>query len=98
MKLWSRVKSLMRNLFRKQQVESQLDDEVRASALGLILGLCACAGALRAMRSVLYGVGVYDTSTIVAVVLVPAAVTAIATAAPTLRIAGIDPAKTLREE
>jgi len=30
MKLWSRVKSLLRNLFRKQQVESQLDDEVRA--------------------------------------------------------------------
>ena len=30
MKLWSRVKSGCRNLFRKQQVESQLDDEVRA--------------------------------------------------------------------
>ncbi len=30
MKLWSRVNSLLRNLFRKQQVESQLDDEVRA--------------------------------------------------------------------
>src|SRR5271166_320014 len=29
MKLWSRVHSLLRNLFRKQQVESQLDDEVR---------------------------------------------------------------------
>ena len=71
---------------------------VRASALGLILGLFVCAGALRAMRSVLYGVGVYDSSTILAVVLLLAAVTAIATAVPTLRIAGIDPAKTLREE
>lgn len=71
---------------------------VRASALGLILGLFVCAGALRAMRSVLYGVGVYDMSTIVTVVLVLAAVTAFATAVPTLRIAGIDPAKTLREE
>ena len=71
---------------------------VRASALGLILGLFVCAGSLRAMRSVLYGVGVYDTSTILAVVLVLAAVTAIATAVPTLRIAGIDPATTLREE
>jgi predicted permease len=29
MKLWSRVKSVVRNLFRKPQVESQLDDEVR---------------------------------------------------------------------
>jgi predicted permease len=71
---------------------------VKASALGLILGLLVCAGALRAMRSVLYGVGVYDSSTIITVVLVLAAVTAIATAVPTLRIAGIDPAKTLREE
>jgi ABC-type lipoprotein release transport system permease subunit len=50
------------------------------------------------MRSVLYGVGVYDWSTIFAVVLVLAAVTAIATAVPTLRIAEIDPAKTLRDE
>src|SRR5271156_4118441 len=30
MKLWSRINSLARNLFRKQQVESHLDDEVRA--------------------------------------------------------------------
>jgi ABC-type antimicrobial peptide transport system permease subunit len=71
---------------------------VRASALGLIVGLILCVGALRAMRSVLYGVGVYDGSTIFTVVLVLAAVTAIATAVPTLRIAAIDPAKTLRDE
>jgi len=32
----------------------------RASALGLAAGLIACLGALRIMRSVLYGVGVYD--------------------------------------
>src|SRR5271169_3024220 len=30
MKLWSRIKSALRNLFRKRQVESQLDEEVRA--------------------------------------------------------------------
>src|SRR5271170_6140226 len=30
MKLWSRIDSALRNLFRKQQVESQLDEEVRA--------------------------------------------------------------------
>ncbi len=71
---------------------------VRASLLGLILGLILCAGALRAMHSVLYGVGVYDAPTILAVVLVLASVTLIATTVPTLRIAGIDPAKTLREE
>ena len=71
---------------------------VRASVLGLILGLILCAGALRAMRSVLYGVGVYDVPTILTVILMLASVTLIATIVPTLRIAGIDPAKTLREE
>jgi ABC-type antimicrobial peptide transport system permease subunit len=71
---------------------------VRASVLGLVLGLILCAGALRAMHSVLYGVGVYDVPTVLAVVLMLAAVTLVATVVPTLRIAGIDPAKTLREE
>jgi predicted permease len=71
---------------------------VGASALGLILGLILCAGALRAMRSVLYGVGVYDAPTITVVILMVSAVTLLATITPTLRIARIDPAKTLREE
>jgi predicted permease len=71
---------------------------VRASALGLVLGLILCAGALRAMHSVLYGVGVFDMPTILAVVLTLASVTLVAVAAPTLRIARIDPAKTLRDE
>jgi len=71
---------------------------VRASLLGLVLGLILCAGALRAMHSVLYGVGVYDVPTALAVVLMLATVTLVATVVPTLRIAGIDPAKTLREE
>jgi ABC-type antimicrobial peptide transport system permease subunit len=53
---------------------------------------------LRVMRSVLFGVGVYDGPTLVTVVLVLGAVTVIATALPSLRIAGIDPAKTLRDE
>jgi len=50
------------------------------------------------MRSVLFGVGVYDGPTIVTVVLVLASVTLIAITVPTLRIARIDPARTLREE
>jgi ABC-type lipoprotein release transport system permease subunit len=50
------------------------------------------------MRSVVYGVGVYDVPTILGVVLVLASVTLIATVLPTLRIASIDPAKTLRDE
>ncbi len=71
---------------------------IRASALGLILGLILCAGALPVMHSVLYGIGVYDVPTIVAVVLVLASVALIAAIVPTLRIARIDPAETLREE
>ncbi len=71
---------------------------VGGSVLGLVLGLALCAGVLRVMRSVVYGVGVYDVPTILGVVLVLASVTLIATAVPTLRIASIDPAKTLRDE
>src|ERR1700728_3024234 len=32
MRLWARLKSLSRNLFRRQQVESQLDEELRGYA------------------------------------------------------------------
>jgi ABC-type antimicrobial peptide transport system permease subunit len=71
---------------------------VGASALGLLLGLVLCAGALPVMRSVLYGVGAYDAPTILLVVLTLAGVTLLAAAVPSLRITRIDPAKTLREE
>jgi len=71
---------------------------VCAAALGLVVGLILCAGALRAIRSVLYGVDVYDVTTILVVVLTLSVVTLLATAAPALRVARIDPAKTLREE
>ena len=71
---------------------------VGASALGLALGLILSSGTLRALRSVLYGVGVYDAPTILAVVLTLSAVTLVATIMPTLRVARIDPAQTLREQ
>jgi hypothetical protein len=70
----------------------------RAAAVGLVVGLGLCAGVLRVMRSVLYGVAVYDAPTIVSVIVVLASVALIASSLPTLRIARIDPAKTLREE
>jgi macrolide transport system ATP-binding/permease protein len=69
-----------------------------ASLVGIFLGLALSAGALRVMRSEIYGVGVYDGTTIFAVVLMLSAVTLLATALPALRIARIDPARTLREE
>jgi ABC-type antimicrobial peptide transport system permease subunit len=69
-----------------------------ASLAGVVLGLALSAAALRVMRSVLYGVGVYDATTILLTVLTLAGVTLLATAVPALRIASIDPARTLREE
>jgi macrolide transport system ATP-binding/permease protein len=71
---------------------------VGASALGIFLGLVLSGGALRVMRSVLYGVRVYDAATLTAVVLTLVFVTLLATILPTLKIAKIDPANTLREE
>jgi len=71
---------------------------IRAAGLGMISGLVLCLGTLRMMRTVLYGVGVYDVPTIVAVLSILACVTVVATTVPTLRVARIDPAETLREE
>jgi len=71
---------------------------VRASAAGLLLGLVLCVGALRAMRSLLYGVGAFDLPSMLAVVGMLAAVTLLAATVPALKIARIDPAETLREE
>jgi ABC-type antimicrobial peptide transport system permease subunit len=69
-----------------------------ASLAGVALGLIVSAGVLRVMRSVLYGVDVYDAPTLVMVVLALVLVTLMATILPTLKIARIDPANTLREE
>ena len=71
---------------------------MRASFAGLILGLVLCAGALRVMNSVIYGIDVYDTPTLLTVVITLTLVTVIAVTVPTLRIASIDPANTLRDE
>jgi len=71
---------------------------VVASLIGLAAGLALSAGVLRMMRSVLYGVEVYDAKTISAVVITLALVTLLAVAIPSLRVARIDPARTLREE
>lgn len=69
-----------------------------ASAAGLFAGLLLSAGALQVIRSWLYGVGVYDALTLSIVVFTVVLVTLLATALPTLRIAQIDPASTLRQE
>jgi ABC-type antimicrobial peptide transport system permease subunit len=50
------------------------------------------------MRSVLYGVGVYDVPSMVGVVLVLTIVTALAVLIPTLRLTRMNPVATLREQ
>ena len=64
----------------------------------LLLGLILCGGTLRAMRSAIDGVGVYDARTLLAVVLTVSVTTVAATAVPALRVARIDPANTLRQQ
>jgi ABC-type antimicrobial peptide transport system permease subunit len=71
---------------------------IAATAAGLLIGLALCAAILPVMRSVLYGVRVYDLPSLAAVFATLAAVSLIAAAVPALRIARIDPARTLREE
>ncbi len=71
---------------------------IRASFFGLAGGLVLCFAALRIMRNVLYGVGVYDAPTLILTTLMLAAIILLASAVPALRVARVDPAKTLREE
>jgi hypothetical protein len=71
---------------------------VVASLLGVALGLLLAAAALPAIRGFLFGVGIYDIPTIAAIVATLVAVTLLAATIPTLKIATIDPANTLREE
>jgi ABC-type antimicrobial peptide transport system permease subunit len=73
-------------------------DGLGASVVGVLAGLLLCAGVLRLMRSWLYGVGVYDALTLATATFTMLLVTLMATTLPTLRIAKIDPANTLREE
>jgi ABC-type antimicrobial peptide transport system permease subunit len=67
-------------------------------ATGLFLGLAIAAATLRTMRSLLFGLDVYDAPTIVLVVVTLSVVTILAITLPALRVATIDPAKTLRED
>ena len=69
-----------------------------ASLLGIVSGLILSLGALRVMRSFIYGVGVYDAITLAMVMLTLVMVTILGIVLPILKIAKIDPANTLREE
>ncbi len=71
---------------------------VFATVLGLSIGLCAAMVVLRALKSFIYGIGVYDPATLIGTSVVLVAVAMAATFLPTRRITRIDPSKILREE
>lgn len=69
-----------------------------ATGAGLLTGAIFAFFALRVLKSQLYGVGLYDPLTLIAAPLLLAVVAAMASCIPTLRVAKIDPAETLRAE
>ena len=50
------------------------------------------------MRSVVWGVGVYDPATMAGIAVTLSVITVLAAALPALRVARIDPALALRDE
>jgi len=69
-----------------------------ALGIGIVAGLALSAFGLRFLQSELYGVRSYDPPTIISVVLLLGLAALLASFAPTLRIARINPAVTLRAE
>jgi hypothetical protein len=65
---------------------------------GVVAGLALSFFALRALKSEIYGVSTYDRVTLFSVPLLLISIAAVASLLPSLRIAKIDPAETLRAE
>jgi predicted permease len=68
------------------------------SAAGVVAGLALSAVAVRAMRSIVFGIAVFDMPTFAAVGLILLTVATAASLIPALRIARLNPASTLRDE
>jgi hypothetical protein len=71
---------------------------IAAVALGLLAGIGLAAIAMPVVKSELYGIKMYDPVTFIAILLLLILAAMAAIFAPTLRIARIDPAATLRAE
>jgi predicted permease len=69
-----------------------------ATGAGLAVGMLLSVAAVKALRSQLFGVALYDPLTLCAVCVLLALVGLLAAVLPTLRIATIDPAQTLRAQ
>jgi ABC-type antimicrobial peptide transport system permease subunit len=71
---------------------------LRPAAIGLVVGVAIAQGATPAIASVLYGISVRDAGTFVAVAAGIAFVVSLASLAPALRAARVNPAETLRAD
>jgi len=70
----------------------------RLTGAGLAIGVVAALGATRLLTSLLYGVSAVDPATFAAVTAGLGAVALVASCAPVLRAASVDPLVALREE
>jgi ABC-type antimicrobial peptide transport system permease subunit len=67
------------------------------AGIGVAVGLAASAALTHFMASLLYGVHAFDLVTYVAVTAVFLMISLLASAAPAMRAANVDPGRTLRE-
>jgi predicted permease len=81
-----------------QAMQQIASSGVTAAVAGVLVGLVSSFFVLRVMKSAIYGVSTWDPVTLVSVPLLLVAIAAGASVLPTLRIARIDPAETLRAE
>jgi putative ABC transport system permease protein len=71
---------------------------LRMTAIGIAIGLAAAAMITKSMASLLFGVKPIDPLTFLAAPVVLAVVALIASVAPAIRAARVDPAVALRQE
>jgi macrolide transport system ATP-binding/permease protein len=83
---------------RKAILELFLKEFIWLIVIGLGLGLACTFGVSTYVRSFLFGITVYDTSTIVLVVAIVTMATLIATFIPAKRAALVNPVEALRAE
>jgi ABC-type antimicrobial peptide transport system permease subunit len=68
------------------------------AGVGILAGLAASAVLTHFVASLLYGVRAFDLVTYAAVTVVFLLISLLASAAPALRAAGVDPGSTLRDQ
>ena len=83
---------------RSQIIGRFLAQGLRAAAVGCAAGLALAVGFTRFLASMLYGVSALDPATYIGVVVFILLVAAIASLAPAVRAAHVEPVRVLREE